>query len=90
LPPVTVPAVLLPSPQSIIAVKCSAGLLALLSLNVATVPVKVPPWTALILLPVPLKVSASVTLAVPAALVLAVPPSLSWTKKERGKAPSSA
>ena len=63
-PPVTVPALVLPSPQSMVAVKSPATLAVLASVKVATVPLKGMPAWAVKVTGVPVSTSASVTVAV--------------------------
>ena len=84
LPPLTVPASVVPSPQSIEATKSLGKLPAnVVSLNVATVPVKVVPSVAETVSGPSSIVSMSVTSAVPVAVAEAVPGESSGSEERR-------
>ena len=67
--PLTVPAVVVPSPQSMAAVKSLASP-ELVSVKVATAPLKAVPSVALKVMGLPVRVSASVAVSVPVLLML--------------------
>ena len=65
----TVPAVAVPSPQLMSAVKSPGTLLVLVSVKVATVPLKFRPWMAAIPSGCGVRTSPSVTVTVPVGLI---------------------